>query len=91
MAASGQGRLESEIDLLLCQRVDFTQHKAARVKSDCLGRKGRQALRNQVGIDEMGTVGILWQKLPCECGFAGAVGSSDDVNVGAQSASRLSG
>src|SRR5947208_16796555 len=81
LAASREGRLESEVDAGSGQRVDPAQHEPSRLDGQALRVEGREAGGDQVGVDELFAVRIVREEQTGEGALAGPVRTRDDIDV----------
>jgi len=78
VSPSGESGFEGETDSVASMPPNLFKHQPARANGDDLGRKWRNTLGNQVGINEDWAAGFVGQVFQSEGGFTGAIGSGND-------------
>jgi len=81
IASTGKRCFEGKGQTPLGERLDFAEHHPPCTECGSLRRKWCHPLRNQVGIDEILTIRVVGQKLPCERGLAHAIRPRDDKEI----------
>src|SRR5579859_2406043 len=77
---SGERRLKTKIVSAFREPLDLFQHQPTSGKCCGLGRKWRQALGDEIRVDEVFAVGVMRKKFARESRLARAVRSGNNVN-----------
>lgn len=89
MAVACESRFEGKVDSPLCTCLDFREHQTAGSKGDFFRIGKREALCDLVGVNEARASRLFRKEGLGKCGFAGAIGSGNDVDIWAHLGSHV--
>ena len=81
VTATKKCRLKPKINAPFPEMIDFKEHESSRSKGSGFRRKGRNTLRDEIGVDEILAISVTREKFTRKGGFTGAVRSRDDIDV----------